>query len=106
MVAPRLGDSRRVPVLEVGRDVRPVRGQDPADAAGKATTLGFDHVADALVGAPLARLGSPAAVVAEGDQLRDDGRDGRGEEVGDASRRERGRFGHGAVSGEGVVTVG
>ena len=86
------------PSPRVGRRCRAVRSQDPADPAGEATTLGFDHVADALVGAPLPRLGSPAAVAAEGDQFGDDGRDGRLKEVGDSCRRERGRVGHGALS--------
>ena len=88
VIASRLGDGRWVPALESDRTAR-IAGQDRPDPAGEATTLRLDEVAGALVRAPLPGFRTPAASVAEGEQLGDDGRARRGQEIGDAVRAER-----------------
>src|SRR5260221_7335891 len=96
IVAPRLGDGRRIPTFEVRRDVWTVGGQDPANPAGESASLRLDEVADTFVGAPLAGLGSPSAVRPERLELGDDGRRRGHQKIGDLRGRNDagGRVGH------------
>jgi len=72
VIAPSGGDRGRIPILEIGRDVRPIRGEDRLHPTRETAPLGLDEVADALAGAPFARPGAPAAVGPEGGHLRFD----------------------------------
>src|SRR5437773_3900102 len=68
--------------------------EDLADPAGEAALLRLDEVTHDLVGAPLLGVEVPAAVVAEGCELRLDKGAGRLEVVGDLIGRELRRRGH------------
>ena len=91
VIAPRRGHGRWIPSLEVGRDVGAVGRQDPPDSAGKPAPLGLDQVADALVGAPLARFRAPATVGPKRAELGDDRRGGGRQEIRDAAPAGRAR---------------